>query len=656
MADLKEILFPHDKIRKIQDTVVNDVYRAIKDKRNMIVHAPTGIGKTASVLAPALSYAINKDLTVFFLTSRQTQHKIAIDTLKQIKKKYNNDFCVADIIGKKWMCLQEVEALQSNDFSDYCKKLRDEDKCEFYLNTLKKSRRATVSAENSLNELKILGPLHVNEVIENCKKPRLCPYEMVSLLAGDAKAVIADYNYIFNPDIRVGLFARANKKLENSIIIVDEGHNLPSRARELLTSKLSTFIIDRAIKEANKHEFFEILVKLKRMKEVFEELGFGLNFNKEEKLVRKYELVDRINEEYKYENAIAELTLAGDMIKEKQKQSYVGGIGKFLEAWLNEDNGFARILKKDLSNNNLILNYRCLDPSLITRDVIERSHCTIIMSGTLTPTFMYKDILGFGNGDDTIEKTYNNPFPKNNRLCLIVPETTTKFTRRNNEEYAKIAEVCNKIINKIPGNTLLFFPSYDLRDKVYKNLYNISSKKFIIEKPNLSKEEKEKMLEEFKENKDKGAVLLAVATGNFGEGIDLPGDFLKGVVIVGLPLEKPNFETQELIDYYEEKYGKGARKPTDNVENTRTTSSGSVVSGTNSVGFDYGYIFPAITKCLQNAGRCIRSETDKGVIIFLDERFAWQNYLRCLPEDMDFKITKMYEERIEKFFNRHTNS
>ena len=118
-------------------------------------------------------------------------------------------------------------------------------------------------------------------------------------------------------------------------------------------------------------------------------------------------------------------------------------------------------------------------------------------------------------------------------------------------------------------------------------------------------------------------MLLAVSTGNFGEGIDLPGDFLKGVVIVGLPLEKPDLETKELIEYYEEKYGKG---------------------------FDYGYIFPAITKCLQNAGRCIRSETDRGVIVFLDERFAWENYLRCLPIDMGFKITKMYEDRIGRFF------
>jgi len=616
----ENILFPHDKVRNIQDVMLNDIYNSIKNKKNIIVHAPTGIGKTVSVLAPTLSYAMDKDITIFFLTSKHMQHKIAVETLEKIKKKYNNDFGVADIIGKKWMCLQGIEGLNSNDFVDYCKKLRDENKCEFFTNTRKTSKRPTVLAEQKLNEMKVLGPLHVEELIEECKKPKLCPYEMASFLAQNAKVIIADYNYIFSANIRDSLFLRTDIKLENSIIIVDEGHNLPKRARELLTAKLSTFIIDNAIKEANKFELYNILYILKHLREIFDELGLDLNFNKEEKLVRKYEFVDKINEKHNYDELIAELTFAGDLVREKQKQSYVGSIGKFLEAWIKQDNGFVRVLTKNFNNGTLTLNYKCLDPSLLTRDVIERSYSTIIMSGTLTPTAMYKDILGF---DESIEKVYDNPFPKENKLCLIIPETTTKFTRRGNEEYMKIAEVCNKIVNKVPGNVALFFPSYELRDRVYKNFYGLCNKKMLIEKQNLSKEEKEKILEDFKKGKDKGAVLLAVSTGNFGEGIDLPGDFLKGVVIVGLPLEKPDLETKELIDYYEEKFGKGV---------------------------DYGYIFPAITKCLQNAGRCIRSETDKGVIVFLDERFAWQNYLRCLPLDMDFKISKMYEERIEKFF------
>ena len=617
----EEILFPHDKVRNIQDSMISDIYSSLNNKKNIILHAPTGIGKTVSALAPCLSFALKKGLTIFFLTSRQTQHKIAVDTLKQIKKKHGNDFVVVDLIGKKWMCLQEADALQNSDFLEYCKKLRDKDECEFYLNTRKKSRQPTIIASNKLNELKVLGPMHVQELVEECGKQRLCPYEMASLMAKDAKVIIADYSCIFNPNIRDSLFARTDKKLEESIIIVDEGHNLPARARELLTARISSFMIDKALKEAGKFEYFDALIKLKNLKEIFENLGAELNFNKEEKFVRKHEFIDNVKESMDYDGLVSDLAFIGDDIRERQKQSYVSSVGKFLEAWLGNDEGFARILTK-MSNGNLILNYKCLDPSLMTMDVIERSYATIMMSGTLIPTAMYGDILGFPK--DSVEKIYGNPFPKNNRLCLIIPETTTKFTRRNDEEYKNIANVCNKITSKINGNSILFFPSYDLRDKVYRHFFEACKKKKIIEKQNLSKEEKENILEEFKRNKKEGCVLLAVSTGSFGEGIDLPGDFLKGVVIVGLPLEKPDLETKELIDYYQEKYGKG---------------------------FEYGYIFPAITKCLQNAGRCIRSETDKGAIIFLDERFAWQNYYKCLPSDMDFKISKNYEERIERFFS-----
>ncbi len=621
MPDEPQILFPHDQIRSIQDTVVSDVHNALKGKKHMVIHAPTGIGKTASALAPALSFALDRDLTVFFLTSRQTQHWIAVETLKKIKRKHNADFGVADIIGKKWMCLQEADALPPGDFIEYCKKLREGNECEFYLNTKSVSRRPTVEAEKNLSELKILGPMHVGDVVAHCRKPKLCPHEMSSMLAKDAKVIIADYNSVFNAAIRDGLFGRADKKLESSILIVDEGHNLPGRARELLTFKISSNIIERAIKEAGKFELFNVLSILNEIRDAINDLGAHLDFNNEEKLVRRYEFTDKINEKNKYEDIITELSFAADLIREKQKQSYLSSIAKFLEAWENNDRGFARILSRDFKSQGLILNYRCLDPSLVTREAIERSYSTIIMSGTMTPTNMYKDILGFPK--DALEKVYGNPFPKENRLCLIVPETTTKFTRRGNEEYRKIAEACNKIVNKVPGNTALFFPSYDLRDKVYKEFYGMCSRKKIIEKQNLSKEEKEEMLQEFKDNKDNGAVLLAVSTGNFGEGIDLPGDFLKGVVIVGLPLEKPDLETRELIDYYEEKFGNG---------------------------MNYGYIFPAITKCLQNAGRCIRTETDKGVIVFLDERFAWDNYIKLLPSDMNFKITKMYEDRIGRFF------
>jgi DNA excision repair protein ERCC-2 len=132
------------------------------------------------------------------------------------------------------------------------------------------------------------------------------------------------------------------------------------------------------------------------------------------------------------------------------------------------------------------------------------------------------------------------------------------------------------------------------------------------------------MLDRFKGYKDIGAVFLAVASGSFGEGIDLPGDLLKAVIVVGLPLSQPDLETKSLIDYFDKKFGKG---------------------------WDYGYLFPAFNKTLQNAGRCIRSETDKGVIVFLDERYVWPNYRRCFPEDWEMVVSKdpMYE--INEFFS-----
>ena len=622
---LKEILFPHDEVREIQNDMINDVYDALKNKKSMILHAPTGIGKTASVLSPALSLAIKNDLTVFFLTSRNTQHKIAINTLKEIKKKHGIDILVADIIGKKWMCLQAgAEIMYSNDFTDYCRRLRDENKCEFYSNTLKKSHSATVKAEKVLSELKILGPMHVEELIADCDKEKLCPYEMAALIGKGAKVIIADYYYIFSPSIRDSLFSRINKELEKCIIIIDEGHNLPARIRDLMTIKLTNFIVERAMKEAKKFGFPEAFENLRILNQILFDLSDDLDFNREEKPLRRESFVDLVNKNSSYEELISELAFIEDEVREKQKQSYIGSIVKFLGAWLGSDIGFARILsKKEVMKKDLItLSYRCLDPSLITKEVIERSYATIIMSGTLNPTFMYKDILGFSQA---IEKEYKSPFPKNNRLNLIIPETTTKFSRRSKEEFEKIADICANLANAVPGNTALFFPSYELRDKIYHFFNGKCKKTIFLEKAESTKAEKEGMLERFKSYKDSGAVLLAAASGSFGEGIDLPGDFLKGVIIVGLPLQKPDLETKELIDYYEEKFGQGV---------------------------NYGYIFPAITKCLQNAGRCIRSENDKGVIIFLDERFAWQNYYKCFPSDMDFKISKIYIKRVEEFFRQ----
>ena len=167
----KEIYFPYSKVREIQSTMISDVYNAIKNKKHIIMHAPTGIGKTISALAPALSFAIKNNLTIFFLTSRQTQHKIVVDTLEQIKEKFNINFEVADLIGKKWMCLQNgVEGMGNGYFHEFCKSLRDKDECEFYLKARQKNGTATFEARVVLENLRQKSPCHVQEFIEIGKR------------------------------------------------------------------------------------------------------------------------------------------------------------------------------------------------------------------------------------------------------------------------------------------------------------------------------------------------------------------------------------------------------------------------------------------------------------------------------------------------------
>ncbi len=616
----KEIYFPYAKVREIQSDMISDVYDAIKSKKHIIMHAPTGIGKTIAVLAPALSFAMKNNLTIFFLTSRQTQHRIVVDTLKQIKQKFNISFDCADIIGKKWMCLQNgVEAMATNSFHEYCKALRDESKCEFYLNARKPNTQPTIDAKQTIEELKLIGPCHVQEFIEKGKSKRMCPYELTTLTASNAKIIIADYYYIFNQTIKQSFLLKIKKELENIILIVDEAHNLPNRIRELLTQKTSSVVIENAKKEAKKYGYEETIENLDIVENAIFEIGKDIS---DESVVSRNDLFDAINNQKSYDDILTELLFAGEGIRDKQKKSFVLSVAKFLEAWLGSDIGFGRILTKTMDKKLKInLAYRCLDPSSAAKEIIDKSYSTILMSGTLTPTSMYKDILGFNNA---IEKEYKSPFPKKNRLNLIIPKTTTKFIERNQMQFREIAKVCGDIVNLINGNVAIFFPSYELMLNINEHFTKHSNKPIFIEKQKLTKKEKEELLCAFKSYKEKGAVLLGISTGSLGEGIDMPG-VLKAVIIAGLPLQKPDVEAKLLIEYYQDKFDKG---------------------------FEYGYVLPAITKCLQNAGRCIRSETDKGAIIFLDERYAWRNYYQCFPEDWEIEVSLDYGDVLREFFGK----
>jgi DNA excision repair protein ERCC-2 len=665
LEKIETLLFPHAEIREIQDQLIRKIDSCIKNKQNLIVHAPTGLGKTAATLSPALTHILkrdNKNLTIYFLTSRHTQHKIVIETLKRINEKFNLNIMGTSIIGKKHLCLQPgTEKLPSKEFAEFCRLLVEDGKCEYYTN-VKHKERISADAEMAIREIKNIarGVASTEYIITESSKRSLCPYEISILLAKSSRIIISDYQYIFNPSIRDNFFKKINKELKDAIIIVDEAHNLPSRVKDLSSEYLSNITIKRAITEAKKYNHDELASELSMMIDILENYAKNLisesinayekntqipitlnsftsadklkngrfnNITSNEQYITKQNFIEKINKIKNYDEFISEMVFIADSIREDQSLSYIGAVGNFLQSWLGQDECFTRIvtLKKLKDKSDMIiLSYRCLDPSLITAPVINAAYSTILMSGTLTPTSMYKELLGI-NSEELVLKS---PFPQENRLNIIVPKTSTKYEARNQEQYKSIASTIVDLLDNVRGCASIYFPSYYLLEEISKYLTTRLVKTVFTENSEMNKQERQEFLEKFAKYKDSGAILLAVISGSFAEGIDLPG-LLKMVIIVGLPLQKPDLETKALIEYYDNKFHKG---------------------------WDYGYLFPAFTKTIQAAGRCIRSEKDKGIIVFLDERYAWNNYYRCFPQTWSIKVTLLYKDIIKKFFESKTNT
>ena len=593
------VYFPYEKKREHQQEIIDKVLEAIETKKHLIMHAPTGLGKTAAVLAPALTKAIEDDKTVFFLTSRYTQHKLALETLQTIKEKYKLDFLTVDFMGKKSMCLQNTKV---KDFYLYCNSLKEQGLCKFY--------------DNARGKRDVSLDIAAKGLLKFCKYHELCPFELACAIAKNKKTrtIVADYYHIINPQIRKVFLEKINKRLENSIIIFDEAHNLPQRARNLLTTAISNYGLWRLIKGFKELEGFEhineLLNELKNSIENLQCRDEALvkieDFKADPEIIREFEGAVEALESLSLDEKLIDLL------------GRFTNVVNFLRNWnVNDKSGaFVRIVSKENFNDKEVVTLRnkCLDPSTLFANL---SQTMLFMSGTLTPTSMYKDLLGL---NDAATTEFLNIFPKENRLNIIFPKTTTKYEQRSDKQYEEIARISGDIINNIPSRVLVFFPSYELCHSIGAFLINYCDKAIIYES-RVDKLGKEIILKEFKESER--SVLLAVSSGSFAEGVDLPG-LVKGVIVIGIPLTRPDLETKELVKYYENKFG---------------------------MGWEYGYIYPAILKALQNAGRCIRSEHDRGVIVFMDERYAWNNYLKCFPRDLNIKITREPLGMIRGFFN-----
>lgn len=617
------VLFPHERMRDVQDDFVAVVDECITQKKHCVIHAPTGLGKTAAALAPALTHALKNDLCVVFCTPRHTQHLIAHKTAQDIRARHGVRFGCVTVVGKRHLCAHDnIAGMRSDDFAAYCKAVREADQCPHFTRS-RSGTNVSMEVKALVQDAEEQGPIDIPSLVALGREKRLCPYEIALHAASRAKLIITDYHYLFHAPIREKFLARINKKPEQLIVIVDEGHNLAGRVRESLTHRITSQTLKRAMTEAKQFGQEEVVQQLVEMDATLEKLGRDLGplGKASERLVNAADWDAALAAFGDEEDRDAQFAKAIEIVQlSNRKHSPLSTVVAFCRAWReSEGDAFARILRR--TDRGLSLSLRCLDPAVGAASFIKSTHSTILMSGTLRPTKMFVQQLGFPEA--TVEKEFPSPFPAGNRLCVIVPGVTSKFSKRDDKQYDAIAKHCASVIDATPGCLALFFPSYALLDVIASRIETACKKTIFREDSSMSPDQRKGFLSRFASYKETGAALLGVASGSFGEGIDLPG-ILKAVVVVGVPLERPDLETQQLIAYYDRRFGKG---------------------------WDYGYVLPALMRTMQNAGRAIRSETDRGVLIFMDERYAWPMYSRCFPDDWALRTSADPGLLVRRFFS-----
>jgi len=619
------LLFPFSEIRNGQKELIEDIKTVLETGGTLIAHAPTGIGKTAAAITPALEYAVNNDKIILFLTSKQSQHKIVIDTLRLIKdKNKNNDsFSVVDIISKQAMCPRDIAQGYYTLFNEQCIHDQKTRKCRYFR-----------SDKNITNHI-LMNIMHVEELKDFCTRNVICPHKAAIDAISETNIIICDYNYVFS-DIFETVLEKTHKSVSDMILIIDEAHNLPDRLRGQLSGELTMNLIEETAKEINAIDK-KLYRHLKGIGRFFDDFIRRMPANTEKNINREniidgieQVLQEALGDSMSYIEFVGALKDAEAGLVEKEKHnkkemSSVTSLIDFLEKWTTQL-PCSRIYKNE---NTPQLSFRLLDPSVLSGDIISNAHATIMMSGTLYPVEMYADILG---AKHSLLKQYKSPFPSENKIVLVTEKLTTLYTERNDSMYIDIAEKISKVHDAVKGNIAVFFPSYLLMEEISKkfessNDFKIRDKtdNILLENRHMSKSAKDELYRELKINSNK--ILMGVQSGSLSEGVDYRNNILRAVLIVGLPLSPPTLEVKNLLDYYIKKFGREKGKL-------------------------YGHIYPAISKVIQAAGRGIRSENDVGAIVLMDYRFNYWEYKKCLPPDYEIHFTDEAEKLCREFFSK----
>lgn len=580
---IRLLSFPFSSYRKGQRELAVNCFNTIKQNGILFAQAPTGIGKTISTIFPALkSIGENRGEKIVYLTAKTITRTVAQEAYLKLYDK-GLKFKVVTITAKEKMCLNNEVKCNPDD----CIYAKD------YFTKINNVIASLIKKDDKFFE---------DDIIEYAKMYNICPFQLSLDLSEWCDGIICDYNYAFDPTVKLKrIFEERNEK---NILLIDEAHNLVSRARNMYSCQIEK----SKIVNVNK----VIKGKVPRLYKISNAI------NKEMILIRRE--LEEINENITYHNEIYQnlIKLMKSFINEAEsyliKAKGTLGYEDVLEFYYSArsfiavselySNKYTTILRKEKSE--FIIKIFCINPSENLKQTLNGAYSSIIFSATLSPIKYYMDLIG---GDEkSFRVRFDSPFNKKNLSTYLYNLDMRYFNREKNIDM--LCKLINQFITEVKGNYMVFLPSFEYLGKVYeKYIYIYGNNGTIIQEENLSEEKKKEYLEQF--SLKTNIVGFTVVGGMFSEGIDLPGDKLIGAIIVGVGFPKVSIENNIIQDYFEKN------------------------------GFDYSYTYPGINKVLQSVGRVIRTENDKGRVLLIDNRYSSYKYKAMLPSEWDIKNYKL---------------
>jgi DNA excision repair protein ERCC-2 len=583
--------FAHDDWRLGQEELATEVEDAVARGGHLLLNAPTGLGKTAGVLYGVLAEAYRTDRRVFFATARTTQQRIVEDTIRKLSQA-GLPIRAVSIRARDKACLNEVVSCRP----DCCKFANG------HHDRVRKGHLHDAMWTEDNGVVRVPGP---DDVVDTAQQHTVCPFALSMELARTADIIIGDYNYAFDPSRRIGPLADAPG---DWVVVVDEAHNLPDRARGYASPSLVRSKLAECAEALGDQPAYigcaELVVDLLGWMDsslevvpaggaVASSLEDGLNAKEIQQFAGRFE---DIGMDYALLKAEIPVFEVGDPFED------IGRSLARLRSTLDRAGEETLVIWRARGGREAAgLELLCRDPGPVLEPSFADFSASVIMSATLRPIEFYASMFGLESGR-AIASEFDSPFPPENRRVLVVPDVSTEYRKRARDRDA-IASHVESIIKAVPGNVAVFFSSFDLRDSIAGEM-GLTGRPVIFQERNMSEADRDAVLNTLQQGKNH--VLLGVLGGIFSEGIDLPGAGLLAAVIVGPALPAVGLERKLMSAWFQESHGHG---------------------------FRYAYQVPGMARVVQAAGRVIRTSDDVGAIVLVGRRFLQRDYQSFFPPD-----------------------